>query len=132
MIELKTPRGLPARVPEHLQEDPSVRFGIDDLVAACEYYERNGYVLFKGLLAPGVCDKVRHLWDAEVKPYEGYIYRQATAKAETHAKNSSGWVMNPILNLQSVDPGTFPEFRSYSTRCVLADRRLATVFAVLL
>src|SRR5262245_59485969 len=101
MIELNTPRGLPVRVPEELHEDPTARFTAAQAELAKSYYAANGYVIVTGLYSAEVCDAIRKLWDDEIKPCDGYIYRQATAKAETHVKNSAGWVMNPILNLQS-------------------------------
>ena len=132
MISLKTPRGLPVEVPESLHEDPSPRFSVADTAAARAYYEENGYVIFRDLFTPQTCDEMRRLWDRDIKPYKGYIYRQATARAETHIKNANGWIMNPILNLQSVDPVRFAEFRSTSVRRVLADKQLRTVFTSLL
>jgi len=132
MIELKTPRGLAVWVPEELHEDPSPRFSIGDAHEARQYYLANGYVIFRSLYPARTCDAIRQLWDEEVKPYDGYIYRQATARAETHIKNGAGWVMNPILNLQSVDPAQFPSFRDYSTREILACRELTVAFTALL
>ena|SRR5208337_4526867 len=102
MIELKTPRGVPVHVPEVLTEDPSPRFSADDAEHLRAYYEENGYVIGKSVIAPEVCDTQRKLWEDEVKTFRGYIYRQVTAKAEKHVFNENGWVMNPILNLQSV------------------------------
>jgi phytanoyl-CoA hydroxylase len=72
------------------------------------------------------------LWEQEVKPFGGYIYRQATAKAEKHIFNENGWVMNPILNLQSVDPKHFRRFRAHATESVLAAPALREVFKILL
>lgn len=132
MIELTTPRGLPVRVPEHVHEDASPRFDVADWQAAKEYYEENGYVIFGRLIAPRVCDRVRDLWDKEVKPFPGYMYRQTTARAEKHQKNENGWVMNPVLNLQSVDPSRFPNFRKYATETILANDRLRDALAALL
>lgn len=133
MIDLKTPRGLSVRVPEDLDEDPSPRFSVAAAAEARRYYAANGYVIFRSLYPARSCDTIRRLWDEEVKPYDGYIYRQSSAgKAETHVKNSTGWIMNPILNLQSVDPGRFPQFRDFATREILARQELQRAFAVLL
>src|ERR1700687_5026855 len=107
MLELTTPRGLPVHVPEAQAEDPSPRFAAHEAEKIRAYYEENGYVIVKSVFSPEVCDTQRKLWEQEVKPFRGYIYRQATAKAEKHVFNQNGWVMNPILNLQSVDPRQF-------------------------
>src|SRR5262245_52245282 len=107
MLELTTPRGLPVRVPETADEDVSPKFDRSDSSGISAYYRENGYVIVRRLMAPDICDRQRQLWEEEVKPFRGYIYRQATAKAERHVLNENGWVMNPILNLQSVDPRRF-------------------------
>jgi phytanoyl-CoA hydroxylase len=132
MLELKTPRGLAVRVPETLSEDPSPRFNSDELPQIKAYYEGNGYVIVRKLLSTDICDAQKRLWEEEVKPFGGYIYRQATGKAEKHVLNQNGWVMNPILNLQSVDPRRFPRFRRHATEAVLASSNLRDLFAGLL
>ena len=132
MIELTTPRGLPVKVPEDPSEDASARFEVGHWQAAKEYYEENGYVIFRSVIAPELCDRIRDLWDTEVKPYTGYMYRQTTARAEKHSKNENGWIMNPILNLQSVDPRKFPNFRKFATESILANARLRDTLSVLL
>jgi phytanoyl-CoA hydroxylase len=132
MLELTTPRGLPVQVPETPAEDPSPRFESHEIDAIREYYQENGYVIVSKLFLAETCDAQRRLWEEEVKPFGGYIYRQATAKAEKHVFNQNGWVMNPILNLQSVDPKRFPRFRNYATEAVLASSNLRDVFAGIL
>jgi phytanoyl-CoA hydroxylase len=132
MLQLTTPRGLPVDVPESLAEDPSPRFHASESERIKAYYGENGYVIVQGLLSPQICDTQRRLWEAEVKPFGGFVYRQATAKAERHVLNQNGWVMNPILNLQSLDPRRFARFRAHATESVLAAPPLAAVFRVLL
>lgn len=133
MIELTTPRGLPVSVPENIMEDVSARFEVGNWLPAKEYYEKNGYVVFGHLIAPEMCDRIRALWNREVKPFDGYMYRQASSgRAEKHLKNANGWVMNPILNLQSVDPARFPAFRKYATERILANDNLRDALAALL
>ena len=132
MIELKTPRGLPVSVPEIEIEDPSPKFRLEDSGSIKNYYNENGYVIIKALFSEKQCLEIRKLWDREVKHFDGYIYRQATAKAERHIKNDNGWVMNPILNIQSMDPEHFPQFRRYATENILCDIKLSKVFSNIL
>jgi phytanoyl-CoA hydroxylase len=132
MLELTTPRGLPVHVPEALAEDPSPRFSAHEAEQIRAYYEENGYVIVKSVFSPEICDTQRKLWEQEVKPFRGYIYRQATAKAERHVFNENGWVMNPILNLQSVDPRRFHRFRTHATESVLTAPVLRDLFKILL
>jgi phytanoyl-CoA hydroxylase len=127
MIELQTPRGLPVNVPETDQEDPSPKFAPDELKAAVNYYAETGYAVIRAVIEPAACERLKELWAKEVKPSNSFIYRQATAKAERHVFNDKGWVMNPILNLQSVDPREFPEFRSHGIEMLLANPRLVNV-----
>ncbi len=128
MIQLKTPRGLAVEVPEKESEDPSPKFGIDNLADFRRYYLENGYAIIKNLYSAEQCQHIRKLWEGEVKPFKGFMYRQATAKAERHVKNDKGWIMNPILNLQSVDPDYFPQFRRYATDTILANGELGKAF----
>jgi phytanoyl-CoA hydroxylase len=132
MIELRTPRGLKVQVPETTSEDPSPRFGLTEASALKQYYDENGYVIVEGLVDRSACERMRSLWASEVKPSNAFIYRQATAKAERHKLNGLGWVMNPILNLQSVDPKRYPEFRSFATNRILTAPGLVKAFRVLL
>ena len=132
MIELRTPRGLPVQVPQNDAEDPSPKFDATDFEGFSKYYETNGYAIVRGLITASQCDKIRDLWNSEVKPFDGFMYRQATAKLERHVKNDKGWIMNPILNLQSVNPGYFPKFRDYATNNILTDGRLRAAFTKLL
>ena len=124
MIQLTTPNGITVNVPETDAEDPSPKFEFGQADAALQYYKDNGYVVFKGLIGAQEADEVRKLWEAEVKPFNGFIYRQATARAEKHVKNENGWIMNPILNLQSVDPSHFPGFRKFATENILTNAKL--------
>lgn len=132
VVELKTPRGLAVSVPETEDEDPSPKFDIHDIEGFRRYYSENGYAVIGGLFTPAQCDGLKALWDREVKPYDGFMYRQATAKVEKHIKNSQGWIMNAILNPQSVDPHHFPGFRAYVTSEILGETRLNAAFAGLL
>jgi phytanoyl-CoA hydroxylase len=132
MIELSTPRGLRVRVPETLEEDPSPRFDCKEQEQIREYYRQHGYVIVSGLVPSADCDKLRSLWAQEIKPTREFIYRQATAKAERHVFNEQGWVMNPILNLQSVDPRRYPEFRAHAVDCILTAPGLSSTFESLL
>jgi phytanoyl-CoA hydroxylase len=132
MIELSTPRGLKVRVPETHEEDPSPRFHRNERERIRQYYEQYGYVVVSGLVASSDCDRLRLLWAREIKPSSGFIYRQATAKAERHVFNEQGWVMNPILNLQSVHPRRYPEFRAHAVDRILTAPGLVETFDLLL
>lgn len=132
MLKLSTPRGLPVNVPEAEFEDPSPKFSVEDSESISDYYRENGYVIIKNLFPVKKCLHIKKLWEEEVKNFDGYIYRQATAKAERHIKNGNGWIMNPILNLQSVSPKFFPQFRKFATEEILCDSNLSKAFSGIL
>jgi phytanoyl-CoA hydroxylase len=132
MIELRTPRGLSVQVPETIAEDPSPRFELKDGERLRAYYHEHGYAVVRGLLPADDCERLRGLWASEVKPSKDFIYRQATSKVERHVFNAQGWVMNPILNLQSLDPRRFPQFRSFAVKRVLTAPGLVRGMQVLL
>jgi len=112
MINLHTPNGLSVEVPETEAEDNTPRFNVnEDLKSASNYYKNNGYVIFSSLITNEVCTQLRSLWEKNIKPYKGTIYRQTTAKAEKNLFNERGWIMNPILNLQSLNFNLFGNLR---------------------
>ena len=132
MISLKTPNGLGVEVSETSSEDVSTKFSLDQKREASEYYKTNGYVIFKGVIDKKVCEAIRSAWEEEVKPSTKYIYRQATAKSELNVVNEKGWVMNPILNLQSLNPKYFRRLRESAVNNVLANVKMQGCFEALL
>jgi len=78
------------------------------------YYAENGYVVLPGLIDGDLCEKAMASFRSEVKPFSGYLYRQASANPERNAFDSAGSVSNSLLNPLSVDGRRFPAFRSMS------------------
>jgi phytanoyl-CoA hydroxylase len=81
-----------------------------------KYYEDNGYVVLRGLVPTDLCDKARKAFDTEVKPYNDFIYRQATANPEKHKFTEHKYMLNSILNVQDLDKGKFHDFNEYGTQ----------------
>jgi phytanoyl-CoA hydroxylase len=75
------------------------------------YYRENGYVVARKLIPDELCDRARQAFAAEVKPFTGYLYRQASANPEKHQWTSHGYMLNSILNIQDINAISFPEFR---------------------
>ena len=92
---------------------------------AIKFYKENGYAVIKKVISPENCDLLIKSWNQEVKPFKGYIYRQATAKLEKNFFNNQNWVMNPILNLQSLNPKYFKNLRSNFEKIIASDFNLA-------
>ena len=112
MLELYTPNELRVEVPETKAEDNTPRFDVNEsMESAVSYYKDNGYVIFSSCVSQKSCDQLRNLWEKNIKSYKGTIYRQTTAKAEKNLFNEKRWIMNPILNLQSLNPNLFGDLR---------------------
>lgn len=112
MFSIPSPAGEPVSIPESLREDLEYFDALD--ASALEYLETEGYVVIRGLADPGACAAVCRAFAEEVKPYPGFLYRQATAKAERNEFNEHGHVMNPLLNLQDLEPQRFAKLRRQS------------------
>lgn len=127
-----TRSGLAVRVPESDAEDVSPKFDIGDAATARQYYLDNGYVVFRHVLAKDVCTSVMDMWDSEIKPSRDYIYRQDSAKPEHNSFNDRGFVSNPILNIQSMNPRKFPKFRNLVVDRVFRSEGLIGIFRSIL
>ena len=127
MIQLETPNGLPVHVPETDKEDPSEKFSLNQALDAKDYYDEFGYVVFRNVIESQDCVDAMKFWAEEVKPSSKFIYRQATARAEKNVLDSHGWVMNPILNLQSISPKQFPKLRKHAVEKILCAKPLTTI-----
>ena len=74
-------------------------------------YRENGYLVARNLIPEDLCDRARRAFAEEVKPFKGYLYRQASANPETHHLSEHGYMLNSILNIQDLSAAKFPEFR---------------------
>jgi len=94
------------------------------------YYTENGYVVIRGAVDVALCDAANAAFDAEIYPSQAYIYRQTTARAERNQFTKTGFVLNPILNVQSVDPRLFPGFREKAIEVMTAPAIQAACIAL--
>jgi phytanoyl-CoA hydroxylase len=117
-LQYTDPLGRNIEVPESRARDQAyftLESSSDDIRA---YYEDNGYVVVRDLIPKALCDSVSPVFESEVKPYNGYIYRQTTASPEKHAWTDQGFMLNPILNVQSLDPRALGKFRALGTSII--------------
>ena len=132
-LDLYTKNGLYCKVPEYEEEDKTPKFilseGFDN---PSKFYKDNGYVILKGIFSKDNCDELIKSWEEEVKPYKGYIYRQASAKLEKNIFNNKNWIMNPILNLQSLNPKYFHNLRSNFENIIASNKNLANFIGFLI
>ena len=111
MLIAETPFGLKVRVPESVDEDaPYPGADRPDDVAAA--YERDGYVVLRGLVPPALCDAVRAAFDAEVRPSRTPILRQKNMRYEANAFDADGFLSNPVFNVQDLETRRFGGFKS--------------------
>ncbi len=103
---IESPTGDALLIPASLAEDQRY-FSLDEGEAAAAYYAENGYVVFRGVVPPAMTATARAAWNREMKPHQGYVYRQATGKPEYNNINDRGFVMNPVLNLQDLETRYF-------------------------
>lgn len=111
--------GRAIEIPTDVTEDFSY-FSPADPEGYGEYYRQNGYVVVRGAVDPALCDAANAAFDREVLTSKGYIYRQTTARAERNVLTEAGFVLNPILNVQSIDPKRYPEFRRLGSDVITA------------
>jgi len=111
MFSTPAPHGERIDIPTNPSDETIVYPTVSDPAAVRDYYEREGYVVVRGLVDHGACDQMRAAFDGEVKPFDGYIYRQASANPERHVRTKFGFMLNSILNIHAVDPRFFPTFR---------------------
>jgi phytanoyl-CoA hydroxylase len=102
-------------IPERAEENDRI-FTLSELSEACRYYEENGYVVVRCVVDPAVSDDLRAAFSSTVKRYSGYIYRQTTANPERNRTNEFGFVMNPILNVQSLRLSHFAPLKQLAMR----------------
>jgi len=74
----------------------------------------------RGLIDPEACDRAHAAFEREIKPTRNFIYRQASADPERNIFTEHGYMLNSILNVQSIDPKAFPEFRKGGTDLITA------------
>ena len=125
-LNLYTKNGLFCKTPETDSEDLTPKFNLpNQSIDALKYYRENGYVVLKGIFSEKNCDIFYENWNSEVKSFKGYMYRQASAKLEKHVFNINNWVMNPILNLQSLNSKHFPRLRVNFEKIIASNLILA-------
>ncbi|MFT5336075.1 MAG: phytanoyl-CoA hydroxylase [Luteibaculaceae bacterium] len=105
---IKGPADENLQIPFHYQEGEYLKGNIK------EYYEQEGYAVIRNAIPKALCDTIIEAFRREVKPYPGFIYRQASANPEKHVFTEDEFMLNSILNLQSLDSTKFNTFREAS------------------
>lgn len=130
-FQIPAPCGKTIAIPRIVVDESDAYLRLKEPPALKAYYDANGYVVARAVVPGRLCDSAREAFAAEIKPYRGYIYRQASAVPERNVCSEQGHVLNSILNLQDLSRGAFPRFREASL-AVITDESLQRAFAALL
>tara|TARA_Y100000991_G_C21970897_1_gene349392 strand:- start:76 stop:1068 length:993 start_codon:yes stop_codon:yes gene_type:complete len=133
MLKLQTKGGFTCNVPETEEEDLTPKFSINkDDNALVDFYKKNGFVVIKKIFKEEDCKKLINYWNKEVKSFNGKIYRREGAKLEKNIFNKNNWVMNSVLNIQSLNPKQFPLLRNGFTKYIVSNQNLANLISKLI
>lgn len=97
---IPSPHGARFSIPVSVTDDIDPAFQFHELDAARDYYDDQSYVVFRGLVPEDTCDAARATFAEDVKPYPGFLYRQATARAQRHVFTAAGHMLNSLINIQ--------------------------------
>jgi phytanoyl-CoA hydroxylase len=128
MFQIASPTGETVSIPASREEDRPYFGKLDG--AARVHLEEEGYVVLRGLVSTADCAAIREAFAEEVKSYPGFLYRQTTARAERNHLNEHGHVMNPLLNLQDLDPLRFGGLRRGALDAFTAPAMVAALRAL--
>ena len=114
MLDTLTPIGTGLHIPETLGEDRPYFSAQNpsDVAEAKAYYDAHGYVVLRGLIPRALCGQVRAVFDADVRRTTTPLLRQKNMRYELNEFDESGFLNNPIFNLQDIGSGTLGAFRT--------------------
>jgi phytanoyl-CoA hydroxylase len=124
------PDGQPLHIPAEVGADDPYP-PLHDHAAIAEYFAEHGYVVLRGAVPPELCDEARAAFASELRPYRGFLYRQATAEPERHVWTAGGHMLNSLLNVQDLAARRFPRFRAAGLS-ILTGRALVEVVAAIM
>lgn len=118
---IRAPHGEMIEIPFEVDERTDPYLALESPSQVRAYYQAEGYVIVRGAIPPELCDEACAAFAREVKPYRGYIYRQASAVPEKNIFTDHGHVINSLLNIQDLDQRLFPAFRAAGLRVITHD-----------
>jgi phytanoyl-CoA hydroxylase len=98
-------------VPESISDDRPY-FTIDQLDSCYAYYLEQGYVVVRGLVSPGLCDRVIDEFNGQARYSRVPMLRQKNMRYERNAFDQNGYLSNPIFNIQDLQSADFGAFKS--------------------
>lgn len=111
LYRISGPDGTDVLIPIEVDDASDLYLRLESDQAIKDYYADNGYVVLRNVIPKEMCAEALTTFDREVKSYDGYIYRQATANPERHRLTQYGYMENSILNIQDLDSRRFRDFK---------------------
>lgn len=131
-FNISAPDGTEIAIPVKVDTAFDPYLSLTNEKAIRDYYAQEGYVVFRNLIPNELCDQARLAFEQEVKPYEGYLYRQpSSGDPEKHIFTESGYVVNSILNIQDLNKINFPQFREISLSIITHNQMYDAVKTIL-
>jgi phytanoyl-CoA hydroxylase len=127
---ITAPHGAAIEIPFDVEADDPYA-GLEKAADWRNYYQSEGYVVVRNVIPKALCEEVRRAFASEVKPYQNYLYRQATANPERHVLTSAGYMLNSILNIQDLSKDRFPLFRALGLAIITHPKTREVVEALL-
>ncbi len=77
-----------------------------------EWFDREGYIVVRKAVRPGLCGSAVQAFQAEVLTDRmGFFERHASGKYERHVVTDTGFMKYPIMNLQDIATKKYPHFK---------------------
>ena len=86
-----------------------------------EYYELNGYFVFKGLISDILVDKFLNLYKKDIFTSKNKFFRQSTDEYESYKTNEIkefGLIKKPFLDIH--DYQKYPDFSNIASKYIVA------------
>jgi len=98
--------------PRLLNDAGTVYPSLTDASALRAFFEREGYLVLRGVVPPAVCEAAREAFLREALPARfSYFKRHASGRYERHVYTEYGHMKYPIMNLQDIAGRRFGQFR---------------------
>jgi len=108
---IKSPTGADVWIPNNVDTQVDQYTSLKTSQEIQAYYNNNGYVVLRNLISSDLCDQARSIFKSQVKPYSGYLYRQASGNPEKHIFTEYGYMLNSLLNIQDLPTSEFSDFK---------------------
>ncbi len=137
MLKKHVQYGLSAEYRLAVAIDEANDFGVNNFEYSGDHpsvlvsYEEFGYVIVRKLIQPSLCDELVTAFRREVKPFSGYLLRQASARPGPHLFTPDGLVTNALLSVQDLVEPCFLQFRTRAIDVMAGLKTQAIIKALL-